>query len=237
MKNADKVISINEGLRECTIQMGKRGRKKRVTRADVELESFNPADRDAIRRKHGINEEDAVLFFMGWLYSFSGLKEVAMELAGASEKHRSIKLLTLGKGDPWDTLQDIKRESGLDSRIITVGWQPYKEMPKYIVASDISLLPAYKNEVMKNIVPIKMYEYMAAGKPVIATSLPGIMKEFGNDNRVIYVDRPEDVVKKAVELVESGSIEEEGRKAGKFVEKYSWDNITDEFEGILEEVV
>lgn len=37
--------------------------------------------------------------------------------------------------------------------------------------------------------PIKMYEYMAAGKPVIAESLPGIMKEFGSDNGVIYVDK------------------------------------------------
>ena len=236
MKNADKVISINEGLREYTTQMGAEREKTEVIRAGVELERFNPADRDAIRERHGIKDEDVVLFFMGWLYSFSGLKEVAMELAGASEKHRNIKLLILGKGDLWDTLQDIKREYGLDSRIIIVGWKPYEEVPKYIMASDICLLPAYKNEVMKNIVPIKMYEYMAAGKPVITTSLPGIKKEFGNDNGVIYVDRPEDIIKKAVELIENGGIEKEGRKAGKFVEKYSWDNIADEFERILEEL-
>jgi len=86
-------------------------------------------------------------------------------------------------------------------------------------------------------VPIKMYEYMAAGKPVIATSLPGIKKEFGNDNGVIYVDRPEDVLEKAVELIENGGIEKEGRKARKFVEKYSWDNIVDEVERVLEEVI
>ena len=233
MKNADKVISINEGLREYTIQMGAEREKTEVIRAGVELEHFNPADRDAIRERHGIKDEDVVLFFMGWLYSFSGLKEVAMELAGASEKHRNIKLLTLGKGDLWDTLQDIKREYGLDSRIIIVGWKPYEEVPKYIMASDICLLPAHKNDIMKNIVPIKMYEYMAAGKPVIATKLPGIMKEFGKDNGVIYVDRPEDVLEKAVELIENNRIEEEGRKARKFVEKYSWDNITDEFERIL----
>jgi len=118
-----------------------------------------------------------------------------------------------------------------------VGWKPYEEVLKYIVASDICLLPAYKNDIMKNIVPIKMYEYMAAGKPVIATSLPGIMKEFGIDNGVIYVDGPENVLNKVIELVENRCIKEEGRKARKFVEKYSWKNITDEFEGVLEEVV
>ena len=86
-------------------------------------------------------------------------------------------------------------------------------------------------------VPIKIYEYMAMGKPVIATKLPGVVREFGKDNGVIYVDRPEDVVKKAIKLIESGSIEEEGKKARKFVEKYSWDNVVAEFEEILETAV
>lgn len=237
MRNADRVISINEGLREYTIQMGAEREKTEVIRAGVELGQFNPAHRDAIRRKYGIEDGDVVLFFMGWLYTFSGLKEVAMELARVSEKYRNIKLLTLGKGDLWDTLQDIRREHGLDTRIITVGWKPYEEVPKYIMASDICLLPAHKNEIMKNIVPIKMYEYMAAGKPVIATMLHGVTKEFGTGNGVIYVDRPEDALKKAIELIENGCIEDEGRKARKFVERYSWDNITDEFERALEEVV
>ena len=42
---------------------------------------------------------------------------------------------------------------------------------------------------------------------------------------------------KAIELIENGKIEEEGRKARKFVEKYSWDSIVDEFERILEELI
>jgi len=63
------------------------------------------------------------------------------------------------------------------------------------------------------------------------------MKEFGEDNGVIYVNRPEDVIEKAMELIETGRIQEEGKKARKFVEKYSWDNVVDEFEGILEEVI
>lgn len=234
MKNADKVISINEGLREYTIQMGADREKTEVIRAGVELEFFN-SDRKVIRKRYGIRDGDVVLFFMGWLYSFSGLKEVAMELT-KSEKH-NIKLLTLGKGDLWDALQDIKKKYSLDSRIITVEWSPYEEVPKYLAASDICLLPAYKNDIMKNIVPIKMYEYMAAGKPVISTRLPGVMKEFGNDNGVLYVDRSEDVVAKAVELVQNGSVNELGSKARSFAERNSWDDITDEFEKILEEAV
>lgn len=54
------------------------------------------------------------------------------------------------------------------------------------------------NDVMRNIVPIKMYEYMACGKPVIVTKLPGIMKEFGHNNGVVYVNQPLEVLKKVV---------------------------------------
>lgn len=73
--------------------------------------------------------------------------------------------------------------------------------------------------------------------PVIATKLPGVMKEFGEGHGVIYVDKPEDAFGKTIELIEPGSVKEEGRKAKRFVEKYNWDDIVEEFEGVLEEVI
>ena len=48
---------------------------------------------------------------------------------------------------------------------------------------------------------------------------------------------PEYALKKAIELIENGSVEEEGIKARRFVEKHNWDSIADEFEGILEGVI
>ena len=101
-------------------------------------------------------------------------------------------------------------------------------------ASDICLLPAYPDEkIMQDIVPIKMYEYMAMGKPVIATKLPGVVMEFGNDNGVEYVNRPEEVITKANELCKDGRLNELGGKAKKFVEVLTWDRITAQFENIL----
>ncbi|MCK4733720.1 MAG: glycosyltransferase, partial [Methanophagales archaeon] len=53
---------------------------------------------------------------------------------------------------------------------------------------------AIDDEKTRDIVPIKFYEYMAMGKPVITTKLPGVMTEFGEDHGVIYVDNPEDAL-------------------------------------------
>ena len=78
---------------------------------------------------------------------------------------------------------------------------------------------------------------MAMKKPVIATRLPGVMKEFGEDNGVVYIDKPEDVITKATELDQNGNMESLGSKARRFAERNSWDNVTDEFERILDEVI
>ena len=231
MKIADKVISINEGLREYTIQMGAAEEKTEVIRAGVDLERFVSDGREEVRKKYGILDDDIVLFFMGWLYDFSGLKEVALELARCKNNH--IKLLVVGKGDLWDALQEIRENCGLEKKLIMVDWIPYEDVPKYLSASDICILPAYNNDIMRNIVPIKMYEYMAAGKPVVATCIYGIKKEFGDQNGVLYTDTSEGILRRAMRLTEYERNIEEGLKAKKFVEKLSWNSIIDSFEQIL----
>jgi len=231
LKAADLVISLNEGLRDYTIQLGADPDKTEVIRSGVDLDAYNPDDEGTIRAKYGIQDDEFVLFFMGWLYEFSGLKEVALNLA--STQNQKIKLLILGKGDLWDTLQAIRHEHGLEDRIIMESWVPYQEVPKYIMAADICILPAYKNEIMMNIVPIKMYEYMAAGKPVLATSLPGLMKEFGETNGVLYAESSDAVLEKALDLIETGNLGPEGKKAKSFVKSLSWDELTDVFQQTL----
>ncbi|MCD6101424.1 MAG: glycosyltransferase family 4 protein [Candidatus Marinimicrobia bacterium] len=239
LKNASKVITINQRLQDVVIELGADKEKTCVIGAGIDLDRFDPnLDGTKIREIYGIEKDDLVLFFMGWLYHFSGLKEVALELAKIKDERPDIKLLIVGDGDAFNDLQEIRKNYNLNNRLILAGKQPYEKIPEFIAAADICLLPAYPNEkIMQNIVPIKTYEYMAMAKPVITTKLPGIMKEFGNDNGVIYVDKPEDVLEKAIKLLNNKKITEEGKKARRFVEKYSWDNIVDKFERVLEELV
>jgi len=218
--------------------MGSSPERTQVLGAGVDFRRFDPSTSgDMIRKQYGITREDLVLFFMGWLYQFSGLKEVVLQLQKLG--NHTVKLVIVGEGDAYAELQQIREEYSLENRLILTGQKPYSEIPAFIAASDICLLPAYTTEkIMQDIVPIKMYEYMACGKPVIATKLPGIVEEFGEGNGVVYVDRPEDVLEKATVLAKDREIMKEiGIKAAKYVRKYSWESITDRFETILEELV
>ena len=237
LKRADRVLVINEKLGDYVIKLGAPPERTKVLRAGIDFKQFNSSSSDkAIRKQYGLNEKDIVLFFMGWLYNFSGLKEVASQLGRI--ENNNLKLLIVGEGDAYEELRQLRQEHNLQDRIILVGKKPYQEIPSFIAASDICLLPAYPNEkIMQDIVPIKMYEYMAMEKPVIATRLPGVVREFGEDNGVVYVDKPEDAVTKAMELIQSGTVEGLGQKARSFVEKNSWDNVTDEFESMLEDAI
>ncbi len=235
IRTADIVIAINEKLREYTIAMGAKPDKTLVLKTGFDPQKFDPnTDGTEIRNKYGIAPTDIVLLFVGWLYDFSGLKEVALEIAKRSDGR--VKFLVVGDGDAYAEMCRI-RDSGLGDRVIVTGRQPYETVCKFIAASDVCLLPAHNNEIMRDIVPIKMYDYMAMKKPVVATRLPGLVKEFGQDNGVVYVDRPEDAVATAVGIAESGVGVSLGRKSREFVETHNWDAVTDEFERILEHVV
>src|SRR5439155_9175012 len=174
-RRAVLVLSINEALRDYTVAMGAPRQRTSVLRAGVDLEGYAKSDGSEVRTRLGLGKNDLVLFYMGWLYPFSGLEQVAKEVTSRSAANTNVKLLAVGKGELWDSLSVIASGVSSAGRVILEPWQPYAELPRYLAAADICLLPAEKVGLMKNIVPIKMYEYMAAGKPVIATRLPGLV--------------------------------------------------------------
>jgi glycosyltransferase involved in cell wall biosynthesis len=232
MRGSDRIFVINQGLKDYAVEMDGDVNKISVIPAGVDFEKFNPqTDGSSIREKYGIKKNDILLFFMGWIYDFSGMKEVAESLS--RNDNENIKLMIVGEGDLYKLLNKMKSENNLNEKLILTGKIPFEEIPKHIASADICLLPAYKNEIMMNIVPIKIYEYMAMGKPVIATNLPGLKKEFGNNNGIIYIENPEQTLEKAIYLYENYMIKSEGIKASLYSRDQDWNKITNKFESIL----
>jgi glycosyltransferase involved in cell wall biosynthesis len=231
IKNSSEVVTINHKLEDYVKNLG--ATNTEVIGAGIDLEKFNPnLEGSKIRRKYGINDDNLVLFFMGFLYHFAGLKEIALELT--NKKYENLKLLIVGDGDAYSDLQKIVEKHDLSDKVLLVGRKSYKEIPDYLAAADICILPAYPDEkIMQDIVPIKIYEYMAMGKPVITTILPGIMKEFGKENGISYVNKPADVPMKTLNI----DITLDGKRTRTFAELNDWNRITDEFENTLKGVV
>ncbi|MFX0091918.1 MAG: glycosyltransferase [Candidatus Hodarchaeota archaeon] len=233
IKSADHNIVINEQLKAYTIRMGAKNGKVTVIRAGVDLSRFNPDQsvRDVMRKKLGYTEKDRILFFMGWFYRFSGLKEVLEELA--TNKNNNIKVCLVGKGDLLEVLNSLIKKFSLENEVKIVNWVDYTEIPSYLSVADVCLLPAYRNKTMNEIVPIKLYEYLAMEKPVITTELRGIMSEFGSDSGVLYCANSRKVFKRATDLTNEEIIEL-GKKGRKFIEENcDWNQLIKMFERVL----
>ena len=236
LKMADMVLTISDKLRDYVIRMGAPSERTKVLKVGVNVELFSPiSNGHNVRKQYDLKEQDVSLLFIGRIYPFSGLKEIALRLTEVED--HNLKLLIVGDGEVYAELQNLRERPDLRSKVILTGEKPYHELPSFVAASDICLLPFHNTGVTKDIIPTKMYEYMAMGKPVISTRLPGIVSEFGEDNGVVYVDRPEDTVGKAIELAQSGRLGELGAKARRFANRHSWDGITDELEEILKKAI
>jgi len=94
--------------------------------------------------------------------------------------------------------------SGLDElkkhpNIVMVGAKNYQLLPKYLASMDVCLIPFKINKLTRASNPIKMYEYLAAGKPVVSTALPEICN---NASEVVYIGKDrEDFIKKVERVV------------------------------------
>jgi glycosyltransferase involved in cell wall biosynthesis len=56
-----------------------------------------------------------------------------------------------------------------------LGMKKVSELPAYLKGLDVCLMPYKVNEATRNIFPLKLFEYMAAGKPTVATAIPAVM--------------------------------------------------------------
>ncbi|HLN53904.1 MAG TPA: glycosyltransferase [Lentimicrobium sp.] len=78
------------------------------------------------------------------------------------------------------------------SNIYYLGQKSYKELPSYLSNWDIAILPFAKNESTEFISPTKTPEYLAAGKPVVSTSIKDVVKPYGEDGLVQIADTVDD---------------------------------------------
>lgn len=237
MRGSSKIFAINENLADKAASLGISHNPIEVLPGGIDFTRFNPqVDSSTIRERQGLRDKDLVLFFMGWLYDFSGLKEVVSCLSEVKDNYPHIKLMILGRGGYHDQLVETIANENLQDRVFLLGWKLYDEIPMYIAASDICLLPAQCNEIMKDIVPIKMYEYLAMGKPIVSTKLPGVIREFGSNSGVIYCDGPNDVINTVIGL-DKVAIERIKIDARNFIKDYDWNDIVNKFEFALESLI
>ncbi len=103
-----------------------------------------------------------------------------------------------------------------------LGSKTYQELPRYIAGWDVALLPFARNEATRFISPTKTPEYMAAGKPIVSTSIRDVVRPYGQQGLV----RIADTVDEFVAACEAALAEDPAarlRSHDVFLRQTSWD--------------
>lgn len=103
-----------------------------------------------------------------------------------------------------------------------LGSKSYGELPRYVAGWDVALLPFARNEATRFISPTKTPEYMAAGKPVVSTSIHDVVRPYGEQGLVRIADDVSAFVDACLAAM-SESAQERVTAADAFLRQTSWD--------------
>lgn len=178
-KRVDEITAITPRLTKYAISMG--GNPKTTTYLPTGFDSdiFYPKAKDQkLIEQFKIKKNDRVILFAGTLYNFSGLDVLLKYLGTHLKENKNLKFLIIGHGQQEEILKKLIKQYNLDKFVIMTGFIDYSELNKYINLANICINPFEINKITNIIFPSKIYQYLACGKPVIATKLKGLLELF-----------------------------------------------------------
>lgn len=104
-----------------------------------------------------------------------------------------------------------------------LGGKSYNELPAYLSGWDIAVIPFARNESTRFISPTKTPEYLAAGKPVISTSIKDVVDPYEKNKLVAIADDPAEFISAAEQILNNPSKDTWLQEVDRFLANNSWD--------------
>ena len=181
-RSADYVLPVTDVLAGFVRDAGVAPDRVVVIQNGVGSEFLSGAvDGKAVRHRFAI-EDAIVLGFTGFVREWHGLERV-IELIADSDPRLKLHLLLVGDGPAIPALRHLAAARGVDGRVIFAGLVPRHDIVGYIASFDIALQP----QVVPYASPLKLIEYMAQGRAIVAPSTPNI-GEILSDREALLFD-------------------------------------------------
>jgi glycosyltransferase involved in cell wall biosynthesis len=188
-KNSDRIMALSPKLSEYVVRLGKDNEEKvELLLFGVDLNKFHPSIKTtSLRQELGFTGDNLVILFVGTLFDFSGLDDYLEQFPEVIERLPNARLLIVGGGALLKKLKRSAQELRIEKYVIFTGFQPFELMPQYINVADICINPFRLTAATRDIIPGKILQYLACGKPVLATPLPGMISQIkGLENGLFY---------------------------------------------------
>jgi len=238
---ASRVVTVTPGLAKALqLRYGLPPEKVVVVPNGADTDLLRPQDAAAAKGALGIPADRPTVGFVGTLYPWHGLQYLVGAAPPLVGLHPEILFLVVGDGPIRGELEAHVKAAGMVRNFRFTGRVDHEAVPGFVNASDVcvSLIDAERYREKYGFSPLKLYEYLACGRPVVATRTAGfdILEEFLCGLLVNPRD-PLEVSSAILSLLHNpGRRTEMGGRARKVAEeRYSWRSVAERLLEVMRE--
>jgi glycosyltransferase involved in cell wall biosynthesis len=243
-KTATKIICISSDLRDhLHRQWSVDAHKLAVLPCAADVDAFGPHHQgENIRRGLGLTNEP-VIMWVGGFYPWHDLDLLLESFAQVVKKRPTTRLVLVGEGQTRPIVAQKVLRNGLEQAVIMTGAISHTSVPEMISIAEVAVVPAAPVPASRGGTgtPLKLFEYMAAGKAIVATGLNQAAEVIRNGHNGLLVEagNVEAFSNAMLELLDDsakrGRLGQNARQHA--VEEYSWERYTRRLEEIYLSVV
>jgi glycosyltransferase involved in cell wall biosynthesis len=200
---ADRVLPVTRALADYVEAAGVAPERIEVIPNGVEEIFLHEHDPRPIRARYGLDGK-IVLGFTGFVRDWHGLDRIVRYLGDRGRN--DVSFLIVGDGDARVRLEKQASAAGVRQSVIFTGVVQREDVPAHLAVFDIALQPA----VTAYASPLKLFEYMAAGKAIVAPDAPNIREVVGAGSDALLLREGDDA---ALFAALDGLIAEPARRA------------------------
>lgn len=224
LRRLSGIIAITRGLKRlyCSGEDGMPQEKILVAPDGVSPEEFSVSlPKNELREELHLPKEKRIILYSGHLYEWKGADALALASRELPDDYCTVIV-----GGTKSDVEKFRAKFGNAQNITIEGHKPFALIPKYLAAADVLVLPNSGKHSISEIYtsPMKLFEYMASGVPIVASDLPSI-REILNENNASLVapDSPSALARGIMDIVrDPAGASRKAAQALRDVEKYSW---------------
>lgn len=188
-----------------------------------------------LRSRGAIGQESGTtrVLFIGTFFRFSGLPDLVESLHRGG--YDSLEITLVGDGEGLQELKLLVESLGLSEAVHFEGFVPFESLAHYLAKADVCVNPMVPCIATNVALPNKVIQYLLSGKLVVSTRLAGLESILGDIGTLRLVDRPNEVLRAALELKRAKISEAEVNNAVSLVaQRFSPENFIARLQEIIE---
>lgn len=219
-QKADNVIVVVDEAKERLSKLGIPEHKIEIVSNYPVLNDFDDLHRNS-KKMH-----KTILFYAGGIAEHRGLQFVIGALPEIIKHTSNVELRIFGQGNYSKNLSELASKTGVQNYVRFFGQVPYKRVLDELMEADITLIPHSKNDHTDSTIPHKLFQYIYAGKPVLASNCAPIERiiKTANAGAVYEWNNSKDVVAKYIWIIENSRFFQQDKMKEVIRKNYNWEN-------------